>query len=71
MGSTQNKVFGMIILFILTLFSYSPMKTELNDLATNATTTNNAVVMFNSIFGLIWILLAAFWLGLAVYYATK
>lgn len=71
MTSSDSKVFGMMILFLLTLFSYSPIKTELNDLATNATTTNNAVVMFNTVFGLIWIVLAAFWLGLAVYYATK
>ncbi len=70
MGS-ESKTFGMIMLFLLTLFSYTPLKMELNDIATNATLTNNAYVMFNSVFGLIWVLLAALWLGLAVYYATK
>ncbi len=70
MGS-DSKVFGMIMLFLLTLFSYTPVKTELNDIATNATLTNNAFVMFNSIFGYIWIVLAVLWLGLAVYYASK
>ena len=59
------------MLFLLTLFSYTPIKTEINDIATNATLTNNAFVLFNSVFGLIWILLASFWLGLAVYYASK
>ena len=70
MGS-DSRVFGMIMLFLLTLFSYTPIKTELHDIATNATLTNNAFVMFNSIFGMIWIVLAALWLGLAVYYASK
>lgn len=70
MGSSA-KPFGMIMLFLLTLFSYSPIKLEINEIATNATLTNNAFVMFNSVFGLIWIALAAFWLGLAVYYASK
>ena len=71
MGSSDAKVFGMIMLFLLTLFSYTPLKLELNDIATNATLTNNAFVMLNSVFGLIWVLLAALWLGLAVYYASK
>ena len=70
MGS-DSKVFGMVMLFLLTLFSYTPIKMELNDIATNATLTNNAFVMFNSIFGYIWIVLAVLWLGLAVYYASK
>lgn len=71
MGSSESKTFGMIILFLLTLFSYSPLKAELVDIAGNATLSNNAVIMFNAVFGYIWILLAAFWLGMAVYYATK
>ena len=71
MGSSDAKPFGMIMLFLLTLFSYTPLKMEINDIATNATITNNAFVMLNTVFGLIWIVLAVFWLGLAAYYATK
>lgn len=71
MGNSSAKPFGFIILFLLTLFSYAPLKLELAYIANNATLTNNGVVMFNSIFGVIWIVLALFWLGLAVIYATK
>lgn len=71
MGSSESKTFGMIILFLLTLLSYSPLKTELVDIAGNATLTNNAVIMLNAVFGYIWIMFAVFWLGMAVYYAIK
>ena len=71
MGNSDAKPFGFIILFILTLFSYSPIKLELSYIANNATLTNNGVVMFNSIFGLIWIVLGLLWLGLAVIHAVK
>ncbi len=71
MGNSAAKPFGFIILFLLTLFSYAPLKLELSFIANNATLTNNGVVMFNSIFGVIWIVLALFWLGLAVIYAAK
>ena len=71
MGSSDSKAFGMIILFLLTLFSYSPLKAELVSIAGNATLTNNAVIMLNSVFGIVWIMFAVFWLGMAIYYATK
>lgn len=71
MGSNDAKPFGMIMLFLMTLFSYTPLKMEINDIATNTTLTNNAFVMLNSVFGIIWIFLAVFWLGLAAYYASK
>ena len=71
MGKSAAKPFGFIILFILTLFSYSPIKLELSYIANNATLTNNGVVMFNAIFGVIWIVLALLWLGLAVFHAAK
>lgn len=61
----------MIILFLLTLLSYAPLKAELVSIATNATLTNNAVVMLNNIFGYIWIMFAVFWLGMAIYYAVN
>lgn len=70
MGNDSAKPFGFIILFILTLFSYTPMKAELVDIANNVTLSNNAVIMLNSVFGLIWTLLAVVWLGLAVITAT-
>jgi len=68
MGS-DSKAFGMMMLFFLTLLSYTPLKMELVAIAGNDTLTNNGVVMLNTIFGLIWTLLAVMWLGLAVYYA--
>jgi uncharacterized membrane protein YccF (DUF307 family) len=69
--SNEGKAFGAIMLFFITILSYTPLKDELVSVAGNATLTNAGVVILNSIFGLIWILLAAFWLGLAVMYATK
>ena len=71
MGSSESKTFGMIILFLLTLLSYSPLKAELVSIAGNATLTNNAVIMLNTVFGYICALFMVLWLGLAVYYATK
>ncbi len=71
MGSSESKTFGMIILFLLTLLSYSPLKAELVSIANNATLTNNAVIMLNNIFGYIWIMFAVFWLGMAIYYAVN
>ena len=66
-----SKAFGFIVLFLLTLLSYTPLKGELVDIAANSSLTNAGVEILNSMFGLIWILLAVFWLGLAVIYAMK
>ena len=68
---SDSKAFGSMMLFFLTLLSYTPLKMELVTIAGNSTLTNAGVQMLNSIFGIIWALLMAFWLGLAVYYATK
>ena len=66
-----GNAFGSIILFFMTILSYAPLKGELVSVAGNATLTNAGVVILNTIFGLIWILLAVFWLGLSIYYATR
>lgn len=66
-----SKAFGAIILFLLTLLSYTPLKTELVAIAGNSSLTNAGIQIINTIFGLIWVFLMAFWLGLAVYFATK
>lgn len=66
-----GKAFGAIVLFFLTVLSYTPLKMELVAIAGNATLTNAGVVILNTVFGLIWILLAVFWLGLAVMYAMR
>lgn len=66
-----SKAFGGIMLFLITLLSYTPLKTELVAIAGNSTLTNAGIQMINTIFGLIWAFLMAFWLGLAAYYATK
>lgn len=60
-----------MMLFFLTLLSYTPLKMELVAIAGNATLTNNGVIMLNTIFGLIWILLAVLWVGMAFYYSLK
>lgn len=70
MGS-DSKAFGSMMLFFLTLLSYTPLKMELVAIAENATLTNNAVIMLNTIFGMMWILLAFLWLGMAFYYVAK
>ena len=59
------------MLFILTLLSYTPLKVELVAVSGNSSLSNAGIQMINSMFGIIWALLMAFWLGLAFYYATK
>lgn len=66
-----SKAFGSIMLFILTLLSYTPLKVELVAVSGNSSLSNAGIQMINSMFGIIWALLMAFWLGLAFYYATK
>ena len=66
-----SKAFGSIVLFLLTILSYTPLKGELVDIAGNSSLTNAGIEIINTMFGLIWILLACFWLGLAVIYAMK
>ena len=66
-----SKAFGSIMLFILTLLSYTPLKVELVAVSGNSSLTNAGIAMINSMFGIIWALLMAFWLGLAFYYATR
>lgn len=70
MGS-DSKIFGMMMLFFLTLLSYTPLKMELVHIANNITLANNGIIMLNTIFGLIWTLFAVMWLGLAVKYAIE
>ena len=60
-----------MMLFFLTVLSYTPLKMELVAIAGNETLTNNGVIMLNTVFGLMWILLAVLWLGMAIYYAVK
>lgn len=68
---SMSKSFGCIVLFLLIVLSYTPLKEELVTVAGNSTLTNAGVVILNTVFGLIWILLAVFFLGLAAYYAMK
>ena len=60
-----------MMLFFLTVLSYTPLKMELVAIAGNETLTNNGVIMLNTVFGLMWILLAVLWLGMAFYYSVK
>ena len=69
--SGLSKAAGAMMLFLLTVLTYTPLKSELVLVAANATLTNAGVVILNTMFGLIWILMAVMWLTLAMYYALK
>lgn len=69
--SELSKAAGSMMLFLLTVLSYTPLKGELVTVAANSTLTNAGVVILNTMFGLIWILMAIMWLVLAMYYALK
>ncbi len=67
----ESSAFGFMILFFVTLLSYTELKGELVIIAANSTLTNAGIRILNTMFGLIWALLAVLWLGLAILYATK
>ena len=69
--SGLSKAAGSMMLFLLTVLTYTPLKGELVTVAANSTLTNAGVVVLNTMFGLIWILMAVMWLLLAMYYALK
>jgi len=69
--SGLSKAAGSMMLFLLTVLTYTPLKGELVTVAANSTLTNAGVVILNTMFGLIWILMAVMWLLLAMYYALK
>ncbi len=67
----ETKSFGFVILFFVTLLSYTELKGELVTIAANSTLTNAGIQILNTMFGLIWALFAVLWLALAVFYAMK
>ena len=69
--SGLSKAAGSMMLFLLTVLTYTPLKGELVTVAANSTLTNAGVVVLNTMFGLIWILMAIMWLLLSMYYALK
>ena len=69
--SGLSKAAGSMMLFLLTVLTYTPLKGELVTVAANATLTNAGVEILNTMFGLIWILMAIMWLLLSMYYALK
>ena len=69
--SGLSKAAGSLMIFLLIILSYTPLKGELVTVAANATLTNAGVVILNTMFGLIWILLAVMFLGLGIYYALR
>ena len=69
--SGLSKAAGSMMLFLLTVLTYTPLKSELVTVATNATLTNAGVEILNTMFGLMWILMATMWLVMAIYYALK
>ena len=69
--SGLTKAAGSMMLFLLTVLTYTPLKGELVTVAANATLTNAGVVILNNMFGLLWSLMAVMWLSLSIYYAMK
>ena len=69
--SGLSKAAGAMMLFLLTVLTYTPLKSELVLVAANSTLTNAGVVILNTMFGLIWILMAVMWMILAIVYALK
>jgi len=66
-----KKAFLSVMFMFVVFLSYGPMKTEISDLALNATTTNAVLVFMDSWFGLFWALLAVFFLVAALYYVVN
>lgn len=69
--SGLSKAAGSMMLFLLTVLTYTPLKGELVTVAANATLTNAGVEILNIMFGLMWILMAVMWLVMAIYWALK
>ena len=69
--SGLSKAAGSMMLFLLTILSYTPLKGELVLVAANSTLTNAGVVILNTMFGLLWILMSIMWLVMSIYYALK
>lgn len=69
--SYTRKSFGSFICFLFCLFTYTPLKSELVDIAGNATLTNNAISFINSVFGYFWALMAIMFLALSAYWIMK
>lgn len=68
---SSKRAFGSFMCFLFVLFSYIPLKAELVLITENATLTNNAIGMINTVFGLFWALLATIFLGASAYWAMK
>lgn len=70
-GDPFKKAFLSVMFMFVVLLSYGTMVTEIDDLASNAT-TNNAIISFlDSWFGIFWALLAVFFLMVALYYIME
>lgn len=69
--SGLSKAAGSMMLFLLTVLTYTPLKVELVTVAANSTLTNAGVEILNTMFGLLWILMSIMWLVMAIYYAMK
>lgn len=66
-----KKAFLSVMFMFVVFLSYGPLKTEINALAINATTTNAVLVFVDAWFGLFWALLAVFFLLAALYQVVK
>ncbi len=66
-----KKAFMCLMIFLLDLLSYGPLKATIHEYATNVTLTNPIVEFLDPWFGLFWIVLGVLFLALAFYYVTK
>ena len=60
-----------VVMFIISLLSYSPLAMEIDTYANNATVTNAVWVLLDTIFPMFWALFCIMWLGVAIYQVMK
>lgn len=68
MGSGYTKAVGSIIMAIFAIMSYGPLALQIEDYATNATTTNAIWVLLDTTFGLFWSMFIIAWITLAIWF---
>jgi hypothetical protein len=70
-GNPMKGAVVAIVMFIISLLSYSPLAIEIDTYANNATVTNAVWVLLDTIFPIFWALFCILWLGVAVSLVIK
>jgi hypothetical protein len=66
MGDNVKRAWASIVLFIFSLLSYSPLATNIDAYANNATVTNAVWVFMDNVFPLFWSVFTIIWLVVAL-----